>query len=106
MRSKKNKLNTHSFSLKLSVSEGISSALRALELRKTLAFLKSNAHHTNYAHMDRLAGCNYYLDNGIEHFKYVASQTQNSLTFFKLRSERKDSLKRGMNSLHNLGLRS
>ena len=35
--------------------------------------------------MDRLAGYNYYLDNGIQHFKYVASQTQNSLTFFKLR---------------------
>ena len=25
--------------------------------------------------MDRLAGCNYYLDNGIQHFKHVASQT-------------------------------
>ena len=56
-RSEKKKLNTHSFSFKLFVSANISSTLR----QKLWNFVKLFP-FSSLTYMDRLAGCNYYLD--------------------------------------------
>ena len=59
LRSVKMKLNTHSFSLKLSVSADISSALRQKHFVKVMPF-------SSLTHMDRLVGCNIMC---LHHFK-------------------------------------